>query len=439
MTRGILIAAPASGSGKTVVTLSLLRHLRNEGVAVGSIKVGPDYIDPVFHGIASGRVCYNFDSWAMRPDTLASVTERASEAADLIVGEGVMGLFDGAPGGAGSTAEVAALTGWPVVLVIDVRGMAASAAALIEGFRNHRSDVRVAGVIFNRVGGDSHMRLLEESCRSLGVRLLGGLRRDTALTLPDRHLGLVQAGEHPDLDAFLDRAATLLAEQVDVDTLRDLAQPLDGERTAKAGASSAPIPPLGQHIAVGHDVAFAFAYPYQLEAWRRAGAEVAVFSPLADEAPPKTADAVFLPGGYPELHAARLAGNDRFLEGLRTAAARGAAIYGECGGFMVLGRGLVDESGRRHAMADLLPLETSFESPRLTLGYRRVSLNCAAVLGDSGTRYSGHEFHYAQVLEEGPGQALFETEDARGARLATCGLSQGTVAGSFIHLIDRAA
>ncbi len=425
MTRGLIVAAPASGSGKTLVTLALLRALRQRGLAVASIKVGPDYIDPAFHAAASGRPCLNLDAWAMRPETLAALAARAGVGADLIIGEGVMGLFDGASDGSGSTAEVAIATGWPVILVVDAKGMAASAAALVHGFTDYRLDLLFAGVIFNRVGGARHAALLAEACAPLGVPLLGALPQAPELSLPDRHLGLVQAAEHPELDAFLARAADFAERHLDIEALIAGAKPCRLVSQAFAPV----LPPLGQRIAVARDVAFAFAYPFVLDGWRAAGAEIAVFSPLGDEAPDPAADAVYLPGGYPELHAGRLAANARFLEGLRAAAARGAVVYGECGGYMTLGRGLVDAQGQRHALAGLLPVETSFAETGLHLGYREAELVYEGQLGPAGSRFRGHEFHFASLVA-GEGEApLFRCRDERGAETGAMGGRAGTVMG----------
>jgi cobyrinic acid a,c-diamide synthase len=431
---GLLIAAPASGSGKTVVTLGLLRALAAAGTAVQPCKVGPDYIDPAFHAAAAGRPSCNLDPWAMRPATLAALVDRLGRGAALVLGEGVMGLFDGAADGSGSTADLAAATGWPVVLVLDVRGQGASAAAVLAGFARHRGDVAVAGVILNRAGGAEHAALIARAVAPLGIPVLGWLPRSPDLALPERHLGLVQAGEHAGLEAFLERAAALVAARIDLAALVSLARPARLPAAAPAGL----VPPPGQRLAVAADIAFAFAYPWLLQAWREAGAALVPFSPLADEAPAADADAVYLPGGYPELHAGRLAANRRFLAGLRAAAARGAAVLGECGGYMALGEGLVDADGRRHAMAGLLPLESSFAAPRLTLGYRRARLAGDGPLGRAGTAFAGHEFHYATTAEGEGGAALFDCRDARGRALGGAGRQRGRVCGSFIHLIDRA-
>ena len=430
----LIIAAPSSGSGKTVVTLGLLRHLHAAGVRIGSFKVGPDYIDPAFHAAASGRVCVNLDPWAMRPAIIESLLADTADGADLVIGEGVMGLFDGAADGTGSTADLAARLGIPVVLVIDVRGQGASAVAVAQGFANFRDDVELAGIILNRIGSDTHARMIEDACRAKDIPVIGAIRRDEGLALPDRHLGLVQAGERPDLDRFLDGAAAAIGRAVDMAVLRAAARPLP----MSAAADASPVPPLGQRIAVARDIAFAFAYPHILSGWAAQGAEILTFSPLADEAPADHADAVFLPGGYPELHAGRLAANANFLGGLQAAAARDVAIHGECGGYMVLGAGLTDADGTRHAMAGLLPLETSFARRRLTLGYRTVRLSEAGVLGPAGAAFRGHEFHYATIAAEDHGRPLFEGHDAQGRDTGPAGSIRGAVQGSFVHLIDAA-
>jgi cobyrinic acid a,c-diamide synthase len=434
---GLIIAAPASGSGKTVVTLAILRALTRAGIRVNSFKVGPDYIDPAFHAAATGRPCFNLDPWAMRPATIADLLDRLGGDADLILGEGVMGLFDGASDGTGSTADLAAMTGWPVVLVVDVRGQAASAAALLRGFASHRADVAVAGVIFNRVGGEAHAETLRRAVAPLGLPVLGCLPRAEQLKLPERHLGLVQAGERANLPAFLEAAADRAEQFLDLEHLRSLARVVRAPGSIGSDHDDAGLPPLGQRIAVARDIAFAFAYPALLERWSEAGAELSFFSPLADEAPAADADAVYLPGGYPELHAGRLAANGRFMSTLRAAAGRGATVFGECGGYMVLGAGLVDPDGESHAMSALLPLQTSFAERRLHLGYRRARLATDCALGARGAAFRGHEFHYAVIEAEGRGEPLFDCDDARGRPLGASGRRAGTVFGSFLHLIDR--
>jgi len=430
---GLIIAAPSSGSGKTVVTLGILAHLKAQGVNVASLKSGPDYIDPAFHARATDRACFNADCWAMRDGTLMAVAAAAGQDADLVVCEGVMGLFDGATAHEGSTADIATLTGWPVVMVVDSRAQGASAAALVKGFDSFRSGVRVAGVIFNRVGSARHQRVIRDAMKEAlpHVPVLGMIPMEPGLELPSRHLGLIQAAEHPGLDGLMRHAARVIAKHVDTQALMDLAVGWKTEGEVK------PLPPLGQKIAVARDEAFAFAYPMILEGWRNQGADISFFSPLDDEAPASDANAVFLPGGYPELHAYRLASAERFLDGLRAAAKRGAVVYGECGGYMVLGRGMQDADGTTHAMAGLLSLGTSFEKRKLHLGYRRLVLIADTPLGPVRGKFRGHEFHYATITNEGPGTQLFEAQDADGNKLGRVGQAHNNVFGSFVHLIDR--
>ena len=438
MARGLIIAAASSGSGKTTVTLALLALLKRQGVAMASCKVGPDYIDPAFHARATGRPCFNLDGWAMRSQTLAHLVGQAARGAELLVVEGVMGLFDGAPSDAalapGSTAEIAALTNLPVVLVLRAKGIGATAAALLQGLKRHHADVRVAGVIFNDVGGERHRAMLAQAAERADLPALGYLPAFADIALPSRHLGLVQAAEHAGFERYLDGLADRFAPHLDLTALRALATaPVVAETKA-----ALTIPPLGQRIAVADDVAFGFSYPATLLGWRAAGAEIVTFSPLADEAPDAKADAIFLPGGYPELHAGRLAANHTFLEGLRHAARDGTATYGECGGYMTLGEGLIDAEGRRHAMAGLLPLVTSFAERKLHLGYRKGTLLSRSPLGAAGRTFRGHEFHYATVVSEGAGEPLFAVEDAACRNLGSQGRRQGSVFGSFLHLIDEA-
>ncbi|MEQ8402805.1 MAG: cobyrinate a,c-diamide synthase [Roseitalea porphyridii] len=576
---GFLVAAPHSGSGKTVVTLGLLRALRDAGHAIAPAKAGPDYIDPAFHRAASGETCVNLDPWAMRPALLRALVA-GHGAGRLLVTEAMMGLYDGAADGTGSAADLAALLGLPVVFVVDASRMAQSVAALVSGYRDHRADVALAGIILNRVGSARHETMLRDALAPLGVPVLGVVPHDAALSLPSRHLGLVQAGEHEALEAFIAHAGAVMARCCDLPALAALAQhhpdpsrlatlapqdegdvgraskgqpkgsgvaqgkgsgvadiphpevrgqhhpdpsrlatlapqdegdvgraskgqpkgsgvargegdgvadiphpevrgqhhpdpsrlaalaPQDegdvgraskdegnlhlaeshgdtglapqGEgyrRDAEEEHPVSPIPPLGQRIAVARDIAFAFAYPHLLDGWRAQGAELTFFSPLGDEAPDASADAVFLPGGYPELHAGALAAADGFRAGMVAARDRGAAIYGECGGYMALGEGLVDADGARHAMLGFLPVETSFATRTRHLGYRRLDPLAGAPWPMPLT---AHEFHYATVLREGPGDALFAARDARGADLGHYGRRVGTVSGSWCHVIDRA-
>ena len=435
--RGLILAAPASGNGKTIVTAGLARCLLERGLRVAAAKTGPDFIDPTFHAAATGRPSLNLDVWAMRPITLAGLVTELEADAEIVLCEGAMGLFDGtgAEGEAGSTAELARITGWPIVLVVDAHGQGASVAALLRGFTTHYPLLPTVGVIFNRVASDRHRALLAGAvARHLpSLVCLGALPSDPALALPSRHLGLVPAAEVGIADRVIDRFAVQIGARIDVDRLLGLAR----SSVLSAAGATAPLPVLGQRIAIAQDEAFCFAYPAALEGWRRGGAELVFFSPLADEAPDGAADAVYLPGGYPELWADRLAAAERFVAGLRRAAADGKTIYGECGGYMVLGEALIDGEARRHRMTGLLPLVTSFAERRLHLGYRSVSLCEDGPFGASGCRFRGHEFHYATVVREDAGDPFLSVSDAAGTKLGGSGLRRGSVFGSFIHLIDR--
>ncbi len=429
--RGLVLAAPASGSGKTVVTLGMLRALKRRGCSIMSAKAGPDYIDPRFHAAATGADCINLDPWAMRGEQVRYLFGSLARHSELVLIEGMMGLFDGAADGTGSAADLAVSLGLPVVLIVDVSGQSQSVAALVRGFMHHRGDVMIAGVILNRVGSLRHEAMLRQSLASLDVTVLGTVPRDRRLHLPSRHLGLVQAGEHGELEGFLDTASGIVGDGVDLDGLCAAAV------TGLPGPAGMPsqLAPLGQRTAVARDEAFAFAYPHVLTAWQQAGCELSFFSPLKDEAPADDADAVYLPGGYPELHAGQLAANGIFLDGLREAAAAGGKIYGECGGYMVLGHGLTDADALPHRMAGLLPLETSFAHRKLHLGYRRVEpLSAFPWAGP----LAAHEFHYASIVTEGDAPRLFKTQDATGDAKAEAGLRIGSVAGSFMHVVDLA-
>jgi len=419
---GLIIAAPASGAGKTTVTLGLLRLLRRQGMAVRSAKSGPDYIDPAFHAAASGQPCLNLDAWAMTPARIRALV--AGDGTLLI--EGAMGLFDGAPpDGRGAVADLARILHLPVVLVVDAGRMAGSVAPLVAGFAGFAADVRVAAVILNNVGSDRHEAMLRRALAPLGLPVLAALHRDPALAQPSRHLGLVQAGEHPALETFLEAAADALEASLDVEALMALAAPLPAPGTARH------MPPPGQRIAVARDLAFAFAYPHLFADWHSAGAELRFFSPLADQPVPE-ADFIYLPGGYPELHAGRLAANHTFMDSLRRAADT-TTIYAECGGYMVLGQGLTDADGTAHAMAGLLGLETSFARRKLHLGYRQLT----PLGGPFGAALTGHEFHYATTVTA-RGEPLFAARDAEGNALPDMGLRNGHVSGSFAHVIDAA-
>ncbi|MGQ3285424.1 cobyrinate a,c-diamide synthase [Bosea sp. (in: a-proteobacteria)] len=431
---GLIIAAPRSGSGKTTITLGLQRALTRRGLVVRGLKCGPDYIDPAFHAAATGAPSANLDSFAMPDALLRAIAGDAAEGADLVIAEGSMGLFDAVPGPEGHTgasADIAALLGWPVVLVIDVSGQAQSAAAIALGCRLYDPRITIAGVILNKVASERHRRLVAQGMENIGLPVLGALPREASLILPERHLGLVQAGETADLEARLEALADAVAGAVDLDAVRAVAQ------ATRLPASPMAIPRLpapGRRIAIARDAAFSFVYPHVEAGWQAAGAVLVPFSPLADEPPPEDCDACWLPGGYPELHAGVIAGASRFLGGLR-AFAETRPVHGECGGYMVLGRTLIDADGVCHAMAGLLSVETSFAKRKMNLGYRRAVLEADAPLGAAGAGLTGHEFHYATIVTQGEDPPLALVTDPHGSAPAPAGSRRGHVTGSFFHAI----
>lgn len=429
MTRGLVISAPASGSGKTTVTLGLIAALRARGLVVQPFKSGPDYIDPAFHRAAAGRESFNLDSWAMGRAQIAHLIGAAT-GADIALAEGSMGLFDGvarAGGcGNGASADIAALTGWPVVLVMDCKGQAQSAGAIALGFREMRRDVRLAGVVLNRVASPRHEALMRHALDALAIPVLGVLPRAAGIELPERHLGLVQAQEHAALDALLLAAGKAAAQHLDLDAI--IAAASGGIATQPFS----PLPPPAERIALAQDDAFSFAYPHLVAGWRAAGATILPFSPLADQAPDESAGVCWLPGGYPELHAGQLAQAAQFRDGLRRFAET-RPVHGECGGYMAMGAGLIDADGTRHRMAGLLGLETSYEKRRMHLGYRRA----APLAGLYQRALAGHEFHYATILAQ-PDAPLAQVTDANGDTVPETGSRRGHATGTFFHLIGEA-
>ena len=437
---GLMISAPSSGTGKTTLMLGLLAAYRAQGVQVQPFKSGPDYIDPAFHTAASGRASFNVDSWSMDLPRIHGLIGNA-EGADLILAEGSMGLFDGVaiPGacGNGASADIAAHMGWPVVLVLDVGGAAQSVAATALGFKMMRPDVKLAGVVLNRVASPRHETLVRVGMDEVGVAVLGALPRRKEIELPERHLGLVQAGEQENLPDILAEAAAFVGAHLDLNALRDAAN-----GTLQDAPPPAKVVPPGMRIALAKDDAFAFVYPHLIAGWRAAGAEVLPFSPLADQAPDPSADVCWLPGGYPELHAGVLANAETFRKGIQTFA-QTKPVHGECGGYMAMGAALVDKEGDRHQMAGLLNLVTSFEKRKFHLGYRKATLNAPIPGHGAEMRLRGHEFHYATILDE-PDAPLAKITDSNDLEVPETGSVRefnggGRATGTFFHLISDVA
>jgi len=393
MARILVVAGTGSGVGKTTVTLGLLEAYRRRGLVVQAFKVGPDFIDPGLHAMVTGRPSYNLDGWMCGRDAVLATVARHTGDADVAVVEGVMGCFDGADatGEDGSTAQIAKWLGAPVVLVIDASGQSRSAAAVVAGFERFDPALTVAAVIANRVGGDVHGRWLAEaieaSCHAVPI---GAIPRADALVLPERHLGLVTAAEGVLTSDFRAHLAGAVERHIDLDRLLTLATPSVGEVPVRIGAV-----PRRVRLGVAHDVAFQFYYEENLALLREAGAELVFWSPLRDEVP--DVDGLYFGGGYPELHAPRLAGNVGALKTVRRLAEHGLPIYAECGGLMYLAEALEDLDGVAHPMVGLLPSTIRMRPRSMTLGYREIRFSADAPLGRAGAAARGHEFHYSTI------------------------------------------
>lgn len=443
-----VIAAPASGSGKTTITVGLMAALA-ESRRAQPFKVGPDYIDPMYHTLACGRPSRNLDTWMIPPSRVRMLFDRAVADADLAVVEGVMGLFDGYDGRSesGSTAEVAKLLAAPVVLVIDVSRMARSAGAIALGCQRFDPALNVAGVICNRVAGARHAEWARRAVESVGLPVLGCIPRDETLRVPERHLGLHTVMERQaEAQAFVRRAADVARAHVDLDRLIEIAGQPAGlaawgdERLSRSDDVFRPMNGRpGARIAVARDEAFCFYYEDNLDLLRAAGAEIVFFSPLRDADLPAGAQGVYLGGGYPEVHADRLAANRAMQAALRRAHRAGLPIYAECGGLMALVDELIDLQGRAHRMAGLIPGVARMQ-PRLTMGYREIVARRDTLLLRAGERARGHEFHYSAW--EPPGDAADRcaydiaprADAAPGEETRAEGFAAGNLLASYVHL-----
>jgi cobyrinic acid a,c-diamide synthase len=427
--RALVVAGTASGVGKTTITLALLEAFRRRGLRVQAFKVGPDFIDPAFHALVTGRPSYNLDGWMCGRDAVLACVARHAADADLVVVEGVMGCFDGLDGESddGSTAQIAKWLGAPVVLVVDAGRVSRSAAAVVLGFERFDGDLDVAGAIVNGVGGDVHrgwvLEAIGRACRAVP---LGALAHDPALALPERHLGLVTAAEGTLDVAHRAGLARAIEASVDVERVLALARPLAVPRVDAVARRDGDV-----RIGVARDVAFQFYYAENLELLEAAGATLVPWSPLTAAHVPAV-DGLYLGGGYPELHARALADNVAVRHAVAAFAAAGKPIYAECGGLMFLARSLEDADGTAHAMVGVLPAAVSMRPPRMTLAYTEVTFVADTPLGKAGTTARGHQFHFSTMTEPG--------EVSRAYRIAAHGTSrpEGYLAGrtlmSYVHL-----
>ena len=436
----LVIAGSGSGVGKTSLTLGLARLLARQGLRVQTFKVGPDFLDPSYLAMASGRTCYNLDGWMTSESYVRRLFARATADADIALVEGVMGMFDGASPRTleGSTAEIAQWLAAPVRLVLNAHGAARSLAATVKGFAEFEPGVRVAGVIANQGGSPRHRAWLAESLAQAATPpLLGMLPRGSLPTLPSRHLGLV-AAEQANVGDSIDQLADTCGEHLDVPALVDVArsaESFDVEEASLAARRTAP--PRKVRLGIARDEAFHFYYPDNLEALADAGAEWVPFSPLRDAGLPADLDALYLGGGYPEAHAARLADNRSMLADVRQFAAAGRAIYAECGGLMYLGRTLTCLDGARYAMAGVLPVETAMLEKLKVLGYAEVAWAGPSLWGTAGQLGRGHEFHYSEITAEpAPADGWQPAYTVRRLRSepACGGFMRNRVLAGYVHL-----
>lgn len=414
-----LIAAPSSNSGKTTLTLGLLRLLHNRGLKVQPFKCGPDYIDTKHHGLAAHSQSINLDTFMMSEEHLRLLYSKYSEGSDVVITEGVMGLFDGADRMKGSSAEISILLDLPVILVINAKAMAYSVAPLIYGFMHFNPNVQIAGVIFNFVNTESHYQFLKDACEDVGVTPLGYVPASDDIKIPSRHLGLAISPEN-DYNAVIERAAAHISKTVDVEQLLDIAQ-----RPVLQAPVPAVLPPARTlEIAVAMDGAFNFTYAENLEILKSLG-EVTTFSPLYDFKLPGT-DLLYLAGGYPELFLEQLSSNLTMRASILDYCANGGKVIAECGGMMYLGETLADSTGKEYPMVGFLGLKTTMKDAKLSLGYREVEMGL--------NRFKGHEFHYSGCMETERLTKIGKVFNARGKEVPTPVYRKENVIASYIHL-----
>ena len=436
--RALLVSGAASGVGKTTVALAIMAGLRRRGLVVQPFKCGPDFLDTGHHTRICGRKARNLDTWMLSEEANRCVLQNAACGADVVVAEGMMGLFDGKSGNTetGSTAEIAKLLKLPVVLVVDAAKTSRSIAAVVLGFEMFDPELRLAGVILNRVATERHYEMLraaiETSCKT---RILGWLPRDPAIAIPERHLGLQGAAEAAvEDDAAIDTLAGLAAKYFDLDSLLNLQCELDLTQTAKESL------PLGERVRIGvpSDHAFSFYYEDNLDLLREQGAEIVRFSPLRDRSLPASLDALYLGGGYPELHAERLSSNRQMIENVHAFAASGRPIYAECGGMIYLSESLKTTDGVTYAMAGVLPLSIQMTAKLVRFGYVTVEFTEDCLLGLKGTTVRGHSFHYSSIVSRGDIATSYRLQYSMSGKEELEGFRQGNVLASYVHLHLRA-
>ncbi|MBE6086057.1 MAG: cobyrinate a,c-diamide synthase [Selenomonas ruminantium] len=427
----LVIAATQSGAGKTTIVTGLLAALRQRGLNVQSFKAGPDYIDPGYHALASGQPAHNLDSWLTPKEILPEILAAEAESADIAIVEGVMGLYDGGRQGISSTAEIAKIIKAPVLLVIDAKSMGASAAAIAQGFRDYDPSVKLAGVILNRLGSDTHEAMIREAMAGIDMPVYGALRRNDGLRMPERHLGLVPVEENKERE-LIGRMGEAVAGQLDLDKLLALArsaEPLAIKESSLSGAGA-----YFCRIGVAKDEAFSFYYPASLKVLAKLGAEIVPFSPLHDEKLPAV-DGLFIGGGFPEMFAGQLAANSSMRQAVRQAAQKDMPILAECGGYMYLMDSLQDFAGVSHPMAGVFVGQAVMTEKLQMVGYVEAELQKDSLLGKAGTKLKGHEFHFSKEREPiQQDKAPFIFRKLRNNSEYPAGQQVKNVLGSYLHL-----
>ena len=436
----IVIAGTQSGTGKTSLALALIASLKRRGLQIQTFKVGPDFLDPSYLTVASGRPCYNLDGWMTRREYVLELFHRTTKDVDMAVIEGVMGLFDGADPATseGSTAEMARWLDAPVLLVVNVHGMARSLAAIVKGCVEFDRDLRIAGIVANHSGSDHHKDWLTQS---LGVAslppVLGAIPRRAFPTLPSRHLGLVTADPQNLPPGILEELADVLEKHVSLETIMQIARSTSPLFVQGPAREEKP----GQKrvsIGVAYDRAFHFYYPDNLDELALRGCDLIRFSPLKDRELPEDLNGLYLGGGYPEEYAEALADNQDMQEAIRQFASKGLPIYAECGGLMYLTRGIETISGKRYSMVGLLPVWSKMLNRLKFLGYLEITLTANSLWGVRGTELRGHEFHYSELMEDplrnGLWTAVYKLRHRRSKTFAVEGFQRGHVLASYVHL-----
>lgn len=438
--RAFVIAGTHSGCGKTSVSLGLMASLARRGLNVQPFKCGPDFIDPGHHALACAQKgtpvpSHNLDGWMLSAATNIDIFNRYTTGCDVAVAEGVMGLFDSISGTSdnGSTAQIAKTLGLPVILVVDARSMARSAAAVVSGYAAFDPEVKIAGVIFNRVGSSSHAELLTEAMSLFPhIPVLGCLSRDETIATPSRHLGLITAEEDkPDMTRY-QRLADWVESGLDVDTL------LKNLPETKIIPQFDPIPQIGNvSIGLARDAAFCFYYEENLRLLREAGARLVEFSPINDPHLPDTMDGLYLGGGYPELYAFELGQNNKLRREIKEFCESGRPVYAECGGFMYLMNDIITERGR-YAMSGVFPVRAEMGKKFRALGYREITTTTDSILGPAASTARGHEFHYSSIQEESDRKhsipSIYTMTGRKGRIDSPEGFTQGNALGSYVHL-----